>query len=249
MESGHDQRGREDEAGSDLNAPTGFREIWWVRHGESVGNAGERTRDPGSYSLTARGFAQAEAFAAHLTRTPSLIVVSPYVRAQATAAPTIARFPGVPVEEWPIQEITFLAPGRCIDTTQVERRLMARDYWAKFDPDSTDGDGAESFAQTVDRARVALAALRTRREPLIFLFCHAVFIRIVHWVALTQRPVIDSEAMRLCYEFIRGWDVPNCGVLPMLAAPDGTLFTGPVSDPTGTAGEPANAEQIHLSGL
>jgi broad specificity phosphatase PhoE len=226
-----------------------LREIWWIRHGESVGNAGERTRDPGSYSLTARGFSQADAFAEHLTRTPDLIVVSPYVRARATAEPTIARFPEVPVEEWPIQEITFLAPARCRDTTQVERRLMARDYWAKFDPDSTDGDGAESFAFTVDRARVALAQLRRRTEPLTLIFSHAVFMRIMHWVALTQRPRIDSEAMRLCYEFIRGWDVPNCGVLPMLVAPDGTLYTGPVSDPTGTAGEPANAEQIHLSGL
>ncbi len=249
MESGDDQRGREDEAGADLNASAAFREIWWVRHGESVGNAGERTRDPGSYSLTPRGFAQAEAFAAHLARPPSLIIVSPYVRAQKTAEPTIQRFPGVPVEEWAIQEITFLAPARCIDTTQVERRSLARDYWVKFDPDSTDGEGAESFAQTVERARTALAALRTRRESFILIFSHAVFMRIMHWIALTQRPHIDSEGMRLCYEFIRGWDVPNCGVLPMLATPDGTLFTGPVSDPTGTAGEPANAEQIHLSGL
>lgn len=226
-----------------------LREAWWVRHGESVGNAGERTSDPGSYSLTARGFAQAGAFAARLERQPDLIVVSPYVRAQATAAPTIARFPGVPVEVWPIQEITFLAPARCVDTTQVERRIMAREYWARFDPASSDGPGAESFAQTAGRARAAIEALRTRREPLILLFSHAVFIRIMHWIALTRRPVIDSEAMRLCYEFIRGWDVPNCGVLPMLATPDGTLYTGPVSDPTGTAGEPANAEQIQLSGL
>jgi probable phosphoglycerate mutase len=231
-----------------IAAPT-FREAWWVRHGESVGNAGERTRDPGSYSLTERGFAQAAAFAAQVGREPSLIVVSPYVRAQETAEPTIARFPGVPVEEWTVQEITFLAPARCLDTTQVERRLMARDYWAKFDPHSTDGEGAESFAQTVDRARAALAALSARREAFTLLFSHAVFIRIMHWFALTRRPVIDSEGMRLCYEFIRGWDVPNCGVLPMLAAPDGTLFTGPVSDPTGTAGAPANAEQIALSGL
>src|SRR6185295_6563150 len=185
----------------------------------------------------------------HLVRTPSLIVVSPYVRAQATAEPTITRFPGVPVEEWPIQEITFLAPARCVDTTQVERRIMARDYWANLDRDSTDGDGAESFAHTVDRAHVALASMRKRTEPFILIFSHAVFMRIMHWVALTQRPRIDAEAMRLCYEFIRGWDLPNCGVLPMLAAADGTLFTGPVSDPTGTAGAPANAEQIHLSGL
>ena len=228
---------------------TGCREVWWVRHGESVGNAGERTRDPGSYSLTARGFAQAEAFATGMDRQPDLIVVSPYVRARATAEPTIARYPGVPVEEWPIQEITFLAPERCIDTTQVERRTMALDFWALGDPDFVDGPGAESFAQIVRRTQVAVDQLRTRPEPLTFLFCHAVFIRILHWAALTERPVIDTEAMQLCYEFVRSWDVPNCGVLPMLIAPDGTAFTGPVSDPAGIAHPPANAEQIQLSGL
>ncbi len=220
-----------------------------MRHGESVGNAGERTRDPGSYSLTTHGFAQAEAFAARLDRAPASIVVSPYVRAQQTAAPTIRRFPHVRVEEWPVQEITFLAPERCLDTTQVERRLMARVFWAKCDPQFTDGEGAESFALTVGRARAALASLQARGDAFTLVFSHGVFMRIMHWIALTQRPVIDAEAMRLCYEFVRGWDVPNCSVLPMLVTPEGTLFTGPVSDPTGTAGEPANAEQIHLSGL
>ena len=31
---------------------------------------------------------------------------------QQTAAPTIARFPGVPVEVWPIEEFTYLQPAR-----------------------------------------------------------------------------------------------------------------------------------------
>ncbi len=228
---------------------SGLREIWWVRHGESVGNAGARTKDPGSYSLTERGFSQANAFAVGMGRRPDLIVVSPYVRAQATAAPTIARYPGAPVEEWPIQEITFLSPERCIDTTQVERRTMALDFWSKGDPDFIDGEGAESFAQIVRRTEAAVERLRGRREPFTLIFCHAVFIRIMHWAALCRRPVIDSESMRLCYEFVRSWDVPNCGVLPMVLAPDGTAYTGPVSDPAGIAGEPANAAQIHLSGL
>jgi len=225
------------------------REAWWVRHGESVGNAGARTRDPGSYSLTPLGFSQADAFAASLTRAPDLIVVSPYTRARETAAPTIARYPGVPVEEWPIQEITFLSTARCLDTTQVERRLLAREFWARFDPHYTDGDGAESFSLTVARATIALTALQSRRESRVLLFSHGVFIRILHWAALTRPPIIDPEAMRLCYEFIRGWDVPNCGVLPMLLTPDGTPYTGPVSDPAGVATAPANAEQIALSGL
>ena len=44
--------------------------------------------------------------------TPSLIVTSLFLRTQQTAAPTIERFPDVPVEVWPIEEFTYLQPSR-----------------------------------------------------------------------------------------------------------------------------------------
>lgn len=74
----------------------------------------------------------------------------------------------------------------------------------------------KSLSETVERARSALTALSARREPFTLLFCHAVFIRIMHWIALTQRPVMDSRGDAPVLRIHGGWDVPNCGVLPML---------------------------------
>jgi broad specificity phosphatase PhoE len=48
--------------------------------------------------LTELGWSQAREVAANWTETPSLIVTSPYLRTQQTAAPTIERFPNVPVQ-------------------------------------------------------------------------------------------------------------------------------------------------------
>jgi len=232
-----------------LPSATGWRRLWWVRHGESVGNAGERTRDSASYSLTPRGFAQADRLTAWMVEAPALFVVSPYIRAQQTAAPARRKFPRVPVEEWPIHEISYLAPARTRDTTQIERRALARGFWELLDPHFVDGEGAESFAQFIGRAQAALDRLQTRPEPFIVLFSHAIFMRGLLWLAWSRPARIDREAMLLFHHFSLSLDVPNCGVLPLLCGEKGALYSGPIADPIGAALAPASAESIRLSGL
>lgn len=78
----------------------------FIRHGQSTGNAGVPCHDLGAIELTELGQEQARDVAASWTQAPALIVTSPYTRTRQTAAPTIARFPGVPVEVWPIEEFT-----------------------------------------------------------------------------------------------------------------------------------------------
>src|SRR5438270_13987087 len=87
-----------------------------VRHGQSVTNAGGRAADQVSNLLTELGRAQALGFSERLTCKPALIVVSPFLRAQQTAEPLRRRFPDVPVEECPIQEVSFLNPALHRDT-------------------------------------------------------------------------------------------------------------------------------------
>ena len=76
----------------------------FIRHGQSTGNAGVPCDDLGAIELTELGQEQAREVASSWTQAPALIVTSPYTRTRQTAAPTIARFPGVPVEVWPIEE-------------------------------------------------------------------------------------------------------------------------------------------------
>ncbi|WP_090805507.1 phosphoglycerate mutase family protein [Paraburkholderia tuberum] len=92
------------------------------RHGESAANAGHATSDPASIPLTELGEQQAHAISQRLAEPPSIVICSPFLRAQQTAAPTLARFPTVRSEIWPVQEFTYLAPARCIDTSAQQRR-------------------------------------------------------------------------------------------------------------------------------
>jgi len=110
--------------------------VIFIRHGESTGNAGVPCHDLGAIELTELGQEQAREVAASWIEAPALIVTSPYTRTQQTAAPTIARFPGVPVEVWPIEEFTYLAQSaRSCDFGHVEeQRLNMAIYQARSCP-------------------------------------------------------------------------------------------------------------------
>src|SRR3546814_19608789 len=70
----------------------------FIRHGESTGNACVPCHDLAAIELTERVHEQARQIAAIWTQAPARIVTSPYPRTRQTAAPTIARFPGVVIQ-------------------------------------------------------------------------------------------------------------------------------------------------------
>lgn len=125
--------------------------LWLVRHGQSTANVGQPAEDHLQIALTELGHAQAQAAALRCMRAPSLLVVSPMRRAAQTAAAFQARWPGTPVQVWPIGEFTYLSPVRCAGTTPAERRAWVADYWERCDPAHVDGEGAESFAAFMGR--------------------------------------------------------------------------------------------------
>lgn len=150
----------------------------FIRHGESTGNAGVPCPDLATIELTERGHEQARAAAASWTQAPALIVTSPYTRTQQTAAPTIARFSGVPVETWPIEEFTYLQPARWNGTASAERMPHLERYWSAADPDYCDGEGAESFGTLLRRCETALARLAAMPAGLlVYVFGHGQFIQ------------------------------------------------------------------------
>jgi broad specificity phosphatase PhoE len=109
--------------------------------------------DLATIELTERGHEQARAVAASWTQAPALIVTSPYTRTRQTAAPTIARFPGVPVEVWPIEEFTYLQPARWNGTRSAERMPHLERYWSAADPDYCDGEGRRASPPCYGAAR------------------------------------------------------------------------------------------------
>jgi probable phosphoglycerate mutase len=124
---------------------------WLIRHAESTANCGIYSAKPQEVALTDKGKKQALKIAEQITIEPSLIVVSPFQRAKQTAEPIIERWKNTPVEVWPIQEFIYLSPVQFVTLQRKEQRLLIEKYWDSCDPNSCDGEGAESFLNFVKR--------------------------------------------------------------------------------------------------
>lgn len=230
-----------------MNASS-HREVWFVRHSESVANAGGRTREAPTYPLSELGFRQAEQLAGKLHAEPELIVVSPYLRAVQTAEPAIRRFDRARVEQWDVHEVQYLDPALCVDTTQDERRELSHAYWERADPHYS-APGAESFAGFIARAGAALDRLAQRAERRIFIFSHGQFMSAIAWLILSEPPVIDSAAMRRYYQFIHATTVPNCAILPVYLHADGARSVGGFWLPEGFENEAGRPIEAGLAGV
>ena len=167
----------------------------FIRHGQSTGNAGMPCHDLATIELTEKGWNQARRVASGWTETPSLIVTSPFLRTQQTAAPTIERFPDVPVEVWPIEEFTYLQPSRWNGTLSADRAPHLVRYWGEADPAYCDGEGAESFGTLLRRAEAALGRLAALPLPgPVYVFSHGQFIQAVRAV-VTESELDDRGKM------------------------------------------------------
>lgn len=126
---------------------------------------------------------------------PDLIVASPFARAKATAQATAATFPSTALETWAVEEFTYLAPDRCVDTTVAQRKSWVDAYWLKSDPAYRDGTGAESFLDLVARAQAFLDRLEQHPAGDIALFSHGQYLNAVAWLLERKPEVLDGQAM------------------------------------------------------
>lgn len=181
-----------------------------IRHGESTTNAGAPAGDdPALTPLTPKGREQALEVSRSFAEAPELIVCSPFLRTQETAAPTQARFSEAPTEVWPVQEFNYLAHARCAGTTGDQRRPWVQAYWDAADPFAVDGPGAESFADLMSRVGAALERLSALAVASAAMFSHGQFLQALRWRIACQTSVIDSGAMRAFRTFSRAAPIGN----------------------------------------
>ena len=199
-------------------------EVWLIRHGESVSNANLRTSHPAESALTEVGFRQANQIAAAFVDEPDLIVVSSYLRARQTAVPTLARFPHVPQEEWPVHEFTYLHPIRYEGTTGEERRPLALAYWERSDPHEKEGGGGESFAELLTRVQETVTCLRQHPAQFITVFSHGLFLRALIWSVLTGITEANPKTMKRYSHFTQAAQIANGAIIKAHFPPNGPLF-------------------------
>lgn len=191
-----------------------MKTFWLIRHGESTSNAGAVTKDPGSTPLTEKGRTQAQYMADAFTAPPNLIVTSPYIRTQQTAAPTRDRYPNTPHSEWLIQEFNSLAAEKYNGTTGAQRRPLIREYWRKADPTHKDDGAGESFLEILGRVETMFTQLRETDSDFTALFAHGIFNSIAMWYWLhLESKELAAHRMRYFPLFRLGFDTRNCSYI------------------------------------
>lgn len=170
-----------------------MKTFWFIRHGESEGNAGLPSTSAGDIPLTEKGRDQAEYIAKYIDEKPELFVISPYLRASQTFEPTRNKFPAVPAEIWPIQEYTYLPPENYRNTTTDQRRGASSDYFKRGDPDYAIGEGGESFNHFRDRVQETIQKLKSGEETKTILFGHGWFMRCILWELLVNSEMRNKE--------------------------------------------------------
>lgn len=198
--------------------------FWFIRHGESESNANMRTVHPARSALTARGKMEASAVVDAFSEKPSLIVSSPYLRAQQTAEPLRHHFNPLPYREWAVEEFTYLSPVRYLHTTGTERWPYVVEYWKRNDPHFKDGDEGESFAELMGRVKATISRLQEQTADKLVIFSHGLFLSALLLHSLTGITATTPDAMIRFRRFARAMQIPNCSILKASTAADGALL-------------------------
>ena len=207
-----------------MNTKIKTREVFLIRHAESIANEGRRTTDPASIVLTKKGFEQSAYLANSFKHKPELIVTSSYLRTKQTAKPFFKRFGNVKKMELSVQEFTYLALDRCKNTTTQERRPLVAEYWERNDPLFVDGIGAESFVDFMKRVNHFIGQLRSLENECTTVFSHGQFIRGVIWRLLTGKTNISSFEMKQFRSFLNSFKVSNAAIVKLKVEKDDSLW-------------------------
>lgn len=154
-----------------------MKQIYFVRHGEAEGNLNKTAQTPKT-PLTERGHAQAKTVAARVASlAPQTLLVSPFVRAQQTAAP-IAHATSLPIE-------TLESVQERKNPTSLWNKPHDSEEYQTFknalleniaDPEWRWEDG-ESFNEIFIRCKATYDLLLDRSESCLVVVTHAAFLK------------------------------------------------------------------------
>ena len=186
-----------------------------IRHGESHGNINEKTESTATNPLTPRGKTQAIKVADKIYKIfpPGIIIYSPYLRTEQTAAPFKERYLKTITEKWPIQEFTYLSATKYANTNMSERQPARNAYWDKLDPDYVDGDGAESYNQMILRAERFIRKFLQNGYTSAVAFTHGQFMKAVLLLLQTEGFHDRRPTMKEFYYYHLALNIPNTGIV------------------------------------
>ena len=143
---------------------------------------------------------------------PDIIIHSPYIRTLQSAQPTIKKFPGVTVDEWPVQEFIYLPHESYLNSTQSDRQAAVDEYWQQCDPQQKNSDEAESFVEFIVRMEMIIEKLAHSKGTSV-VFTHGHVIRAMIWKIITGRLQKDKTGMQQYRSLRQALYIPNAVIL------------------------------------
>ena len=221
-----------------------MKQLLFVRHAQSVTNAGGITMERDVVPLTPLGQQQAAELAEALAVRPSKVLVSRLLRAQQSAEPFCAHF-GLQPEVWRcLDEFSMIDLKLIAGYTREQRTPVAEAYWAESDPHKRIGVEADTFLEFY--ARVAEFQSRMHELPSdTVIFGHSTWFSLLVW-RLLGHSAEDGPGMARFRRFLLGLPVPNGSVYRLTQADTGKWsvhFDAALQERMDCVGEPAPCER------
>ncbi|OPH37796.1 histidine phosphatase family protein [Moraxella equi] len=174
-----------------------MKSLYFIRHGESLANAGGTPLPNADIPLTEKGHIQAKDRLAHwqqLGIRPSRIYHSAMLRTQQTALP-FCRYYDMPTSTLNLlDELNALAFNVIKDLSVDARRLMNANWWQTVGLDDRHGVGADSFGEFMERVDTFISRIDGFDDNTLF-FGHGIWLGLLAY-RLMNLPVRDNGDIR-----------------------------------------------------
>jgi len=191
-----------------------MKTITFVRHAESVANAGGVTMPHDAIPLSDLGHQQAKMLATLIDVVPTTILVSSMTRTHQTAAPFSERFSMRPTVHPGLNEFSVIDPSLIAGLVGVQRKPFVKDYWDDADPNRRLGVNADTFAEFDARVSSFLDEMDSLPDSTL-IFGHGIWFGLLFW-RLLGYGVSDADSMRAFRRFQIGFPMPNCAVFTLV---------------------------------
>lgn len=184
--------------------------IYYVRHGESVANAGGITMEHHVIPLSEKGHQQAKAVANLLPIAPSYLCATKFIRTQQTAQPYVDKV-NLQLNIHPLfHELMNIDSALLEGMNGEQRKPMSDQYWHTADPYARMGEAAETFIEFSQRVDAVMLDLQRFPNDAV-MFGHGMFLALIVWKTLGF-PCDTAQAMGAFRRFQIGFPMPNCAV-------------------------------------
>lgn len=190
-----------------------MKTVTFIRHAESVANAGGITMSHDAIPLSNLGVLQAQELATALDVKPTAVLVSNFVRTHQTAQPYCERFGIRPEVCSYLDEFSVIDPELIVGMNGTQRKPFVKEYWNNPDPFRRMGIRADTFAEFNTRVLAFVTCMSDLPDSTI-IFGHGIWFALLLW-RLLGYTVNDAADMRSFRNFQLGLPMPNCAVFTL----------------------------------